>query len=877
MRYRRWLRLGIAGAIACRVLPAQTAAAPVDYSDNSGVPTAQVTLQPSPRGDLAVRIYTWNLPGASLDRIRRAALPCDWRPEQNWPRSLNGKCRRYLRSDGSEVKGMVALAPLVSALHQAGTRNVLLEFSDYGPPVAAPPAEWHAKKAAAQRFGPAIGRTYAFWSLSPVQLPAAFEIRIGTPWNASRVAVPFVCTLFAPALLALWLRRRAERKGQVEAASVWVHWILTGMWLYWISALSETDLAALASRLQFDSMPLTLLIGTILFAAPPLAAAASCVAILMRARRGVRTPIGGLVFRSVAREAVLLIPLGMFIVGSGMFTQDWRVATASLPAAWFTWKLLNWWVSRSVIGGMELLSHGPLADAAGALAARAGVKLGGVYMIGNRSPQEANAFASGGNRLTMTRGLVENLTCRELLAVIGHEIGHLRGKHVATRLAAFWGYMLLVGPAAGWAVTRYHLPQWLLSLPLLPLAYILATAFLSRNHEFGADAQAVELARDPEGMIAALARLRSLTRTPVDWGGIQGSILSHPSMRDRVLAIARRFQLPEERALALLENPDLLSAGTPPAQLHFSLPPECAGDRRVFTSGWRHAHALCAQWLGYLALAAMALLVGTCLLALPMPPYDLRLLLLLSPIPVGWAYLAFLGMLDRVSMRRLRSKLRRARPALAGCGTFVGLLPGGMECAVEGFCLWDAGFLLLSPDTLTYHGERAGFSLPRAEVTGIKLGKGPLAWDRDYGVVIWCEGGWFSFTQPDHGASRRQARRLERLLQAWWRGEPVGRSHTVAMAPPLDRALLHASPAYLRGWRAIRIVGVRAVLMTLGISMLLPFSAMRWTPAAAFVPFLAPAAYLAACFPLFLRRKPRAARPPARPAPAPEPAPQAVA
>lgn len=879
MRHGVWLRMCFACAMVSEALPAQTAAAPVDYSDYSGVPTAEVRLQPSPRGDLSVHLYTWDLPDPVPDRIPGASLACDWRPEEKSPHSLSGKCRRYLRSDGSSVEGVVTLAPLVSALRRAGARNVLLELSDYGTPLAAPPPEWHVHKPAVKHFGPAGGKTYAFWSLSPGQLPQPFEIRVGTPWSASRVAVPFVCTLFAPALLALWLRRRAERKGQVEAASVWVYWILTGMWLYWISALSETDLAALASRLQFDSMSVTLLIGTFLFAGPPLASAASCVAILLRAPKGERQTggIGGLVFRSVAREGVLMIPLGMFIVGSGMFTEDWRVATASLPAAWFTWKLLSWWVSRSVIGGMEALSHGPLADAAGLLARRAGVKLGGLYMIGNRSPQEANAFAAGGNRLAMTRGLVENLTCRELVAVMGHEVGHLRGKHVATRLAAFWGYMLLVGPAAAWVVGRYHLPPWLLSLPLLPLAYILATAFLSRNHEFSADAQAVDLARDPEGMIAALSRLRKLSRTPVDWGGIQGSILSHPSMRDRVLAIARRFQLPEERALALLDNPDLLSAGTPPDQLHFSLPPECANDKLVFTSGWRHTYALCAQWLGYVALAAIALGVGQCLLmGLFMAPRYVRPLLLLAPLPVGWGYLAFLGVLDRLSMRRLRRKLRRARAALSGGGMFVGLLPGGPACPVEGFCLWDAGFLFLSPDSLTYLGERAGFTLARAEVTGISVGKGPLAWDRDYAVVISCDGGCFSLTRPDRGASRRQARRLERRLRAWWTGALIEPTPTLAMAPPLDRALLHAPSTYLRGWRAIRIVGLRAVLMTIGISMLFPFTMLQKTPAVAFVPLLAPAGYIAASFPLFLRRKPRAARPAGRPAPQFEPVPQTI-
>jgi hypothetical protein len=42
----------------------------------------------------------------------------------------------------------------------------------------------------------------------------------------------------------------------------------------------------------------------------------------------------------------------------------------------------------------------------------------------------------------------------------------------------------------------------------------------------------------------ALARLSQLSRIPVQDGGIMGSIMSHPSMEKRVLALARAHNIP---------------------------------------------------------------------------------------------------------------------------------------------------------------------------------------------------------------------------------------------------------------------------------------------------------------------------------------------
>jgi len=825
--------------------------------------SARIRIVPDLRGNISVIVRTQGMKGERLDTIRSAAFPCDWRLEDSGEGFLEGTCRRYLHSDGASADGPVELAPLILALHQAGAMEVHVQLNDFGRPLAEPPAGWQAQTHSPKTLiGSLKSTSYWFDSFGDTQLPAPIRIRIGTPASSAPLAVPFVFTLFGPALLALWLRRRAERQGTVQTASVWVHWILTGAWLYWISAVSVADLGLLAVRLQLDSMALTFLIGAALFSAPPLLATASCIAVLMPpAQSDERRGTLRLVARSVAGEAVFLVPFGMFLMGGALFKQSWEMSLAFLPLAWLTYKVLGWCVAHWSARRIERVSQGALLTTAQEIAQNAGVKLGGLFVIENRSAREANAFASRGNVLAMTRGLVERLTRRELTAVIGHEIGHMRGKHVGWRMGAFWCYVIVIGPLASGAIERLGLPHWILSLPLMPIAYILAASLLSRNHEFAADAAAVRLVDDPEGMIAALARLSSMTRTPVNWGGIQGAILSHPSMRRRVLAVANRFGVAEERALALLHDPDLLAGHSLPEELHFELPPECRGDEPVFSSRSRAAYQMWARWAGNVALALITL--GAAHFALkvwPRPPY-VRVGLLFGLPLIAWAYLAFDWWLDGCYFRVLRARLRQRIGATAQDGEFVGLLPRGCVSVEGGFYAWDIGFLWLTPDALEYVGERASFSVAREAVNGIEVARGPLCWIRAYGVVISSAEGSFGFSARGWRLSRRNARKLRGRLEAWRSGRltEAGRGRPSQAWRPAPQGCVPQLPAdgYTRGWDAVRFHLLRAAMLWLGLSILMPLSVARWAVAAVFVPFMTPLAYLFAVCPSFFRTKPR--------------------
>jgi hypothetical protein len=487
------------------------------------------------------------------------------------------------------------------------------------------------------------------------------------------------------------------------------------------------------------------------------------------------------------------------------------------------------------------------------------VKLASVYVLGNRNPREANAFAAGGNMMAVTRGLVENLTRRELTAVVGHEVGHLRGKHVGMTTIAFWAYIVLMGPLTGLLVTHAHVPRWVLSLPILPLGYIFSISLLSRRNEFNADGRAVEITGDPEAMIAALARLRKLTRTPINWGGMQGSILSHPSMHDRVLSIARRSGLAEERALALLHDPDLLDADAPPEDRHFSLPEECAGAELAFSSTAKASYLMWANWADQVALTLATLAV--CSFADRVwPRFPFSVLAIPASIPLLAAtYLIFSNWLGRRFTSGIRRRLeRRMGPAAAG-GTFVGLLPGRNTVPVEGFYQWDVGFLWLTAGELVYRGERVTFSISRDSVREITIRKGPLSWDRAHLVRVDCEGGALHFSRPDVGTTLRITGRLEGRLLAWLRGAVQETGDVGHEPPPPASVLCSAASDYIRGWRAVRMVFVRAFLLLIGVTFVIPLVdgvTARFTTA--FALFVTPLAFVAANIPVMFRRKPRA-------------------
>ena len=140
-----------------------------------------------------------------------------------------------------------------------------------------------------------------------------------------------------------------------------------------------------------------------------------------------------------------------------------------------------------------------------------------------------NAFAAGlrpqTSYLGVTTGLLRVMPKRELEAVLGHEITHMRNRdtYLMTMATIFAGVIALVADI-GFRMLLYGggrsrkggaivIVLAVVGLLLAPYAALLLKLSLSRRREFLADAGSAEILNDPEAMALALRRLELDTTT----------------------------------------------------------------------------------------------------------------------------------------------------------------------------------------------------------------------------------------------------------------------------------------------------------------------------------------------------------------------------
>ncbi len=208
----------------------------------------------------------------------------------------------------------------------------------------------------------------------------------------------------------------------------------------------------------------------------------------------------------------------------------------------------------------EKLPEGPLRDAVLQMAARCGFPLGDIFVMdGSRRSSRANAFFAGfgrGKRIVLYDTLLKRHTQDELLAILAHEIGHWRLRHLAQRMgltasAAAVGLWLASVAVhhpllyASFGVEPSNLPRVTVGLtlfgiaasPLLWLAGIV-TASISRRHEFEADAFAAKTQGGTDSLAAALVNLSRDNLVNLDPHPLVVALhYSHPPLRQRLAAL----------------------------------------------------------------------------------------------------------------------------------------------------------------------------------------------------------------------------------------------------------------------------------------------------------------------------------------------------
>jgi STE24 endopeptidase len=183
------------------------------------------------------------------------------------------------------------------------------------------------------------------------------------------------------------------------------------------------------------------------------------------------------------------------------------------------------------------LPSGSARDAIEGLLARCGFENRGLFVMdGSRRSSHGNAFFTGfgrAKRIVFFDTLLERLAPDEIEAVLAHELGHFRLKHVLKRMlwmavfslaflallawlaASPWFYEGLGVPAAP-ERSGVALILFFLTLPAFTFVFAPLSSLYSRQHEFEADAFAAQHA-SAASLVRALVKLfedNAATLTP---------------------------------------------------------------------------------------------------------------------------------------------------------------------------------------------------------------------------------------------------------------------------------------------------------------------------------------------------------------------------
>jgi len=210
--------------------------------------------------------------------------------------------------------------------------------------------------------------------------------------------------------------------------------------------------------------------------------------------------------------------------GDSAWLWCWGTATAFTLVAMF---VAPTWI-MPLFNDFTPLDEGELRDAILGYAESVSFPLEGLFVIdGSKRSSKANAFFTGfgkNKRIALFDTLVDGQTTDELVAVVAHEIGHYKRKHILKGLVVgilhfgviFWllsFFLKSEGLFAAFGVAEPSVHAGLVFFALLytPIEMVLSIAMsaFSRKNEFEADAFAAETTGAPERLVTALKKLSS--------------------------------------------------------------------------------------------------------------------------------------------------------------------------------------------------------------------------------------------------------------------------------------------------------------------------------------------------------------------------------
>jgi Zn-dependent protease with chaperone function len=455
----------------------------------------------------------------------------------------------------------------------------------------------------------------------------------------------------------------------------------------------------------------------------------------------------------------------------------------SLLAALWLILLPRIWVR---LRGSELfvpfsLTHGPLRDRAFAMAEKAGVDLKQIYVYPLEKWKLGNAWASQQNTLLLTDMLLKQLNIREVDAIVGHEIAHMRDKHP---MKLGWILMLFILPLGfGLQRTLLHLPRIETGALTIFLGWKLFGAvrgLFSRRYEFRADAGGVALNGDPAAFISAMGKIHRMNAVPLEFERLEERFSTHPSTRRRMEAVARNANIGKEEIDALvndgLDDPARYDLPT-------GLVVEKAEAALVFTSRLKQKAQRSAQaWL-YLTIIfpPLALLIAA---TIGRPDWVWLALAIFVPL-YFWIIAEMTNRAGTAFIVKLRPKLeQKLKPPREA--VFVGLSPHGEVRTYEGNYIWDLGFLTFENDRLKFVGEQATFELAQSQIIETTKVAGAPRWCRTSALLIKTTTGALRFYCPEKTLSKSMGNTDELCakVNAWLEAKGPGKALNLSLVLP---------------------------------------------------------------------------------------------
>jgi STE24 endopeptidase len=266
--------------------------------------------------------------------------------------------------------------------------------------------------------------------------------------------------------------------------------------------------------------------------------------------------IKGFVLATVIGAVVLSAILAFFLwAGSLAWLYAWGGMTAIMQLITF---IAPTWI-MPLFNKFTPLEEGELRTAIFDYAKSVSFPLTNIYVMdGSKRSSKSNAFFTGfgkNKRIALFDNLIAKHSVAQLVAILAHEIGHYKKKHVAIRIVlgvlqygvVFYLFSLILDNRPLFDAFRMdHMSIYagLVFFGILysPLSFILSIFMnlFSRHHEFQADRYAVETTGKRDDLVNALKTL-SLTNlsnlTPHPFYVLM--TYSHPPVLKRIEAIER--------------------------------------------------------------------------------------------------------------------------------------------------------------------------------------------------------------------------------------------------------------------------------------------------------------------------------------------------